>query len=110
MSYSVSGTTITLTRGDTFKAQISITDRNGNPYVPKDGDKVRFAMKTTYSDPEPLVNIDIPIDTLILVIKPEDTHGLPFGNYVYDIQLTKENGEVDTFITTSKLKLTEEIC
>lgn len=110
MSYSVSGTTITLTRGDTFKAQISITDRNGNPYVPKDGDKVRFAMKATYSDPEPLVNIDIPIDTLILVIQPEDTHGLPFGNYVYDIQLTKENGEVDTFITTSKLKLTEEIC
>ena len=110
MSYSVSGTTITLTRGDTLKAQISITDRNGNPYVPKGGDKVRFAMKATYSDPEPLVNIDIPIDTLILVIKPEDTHGLPFGNYVYDIQLTKENGEVDTFITTSKLKLTEEIC
>ena len=41
MSYSVSGTTITLTRGDTFKAQISITDRNGDPYVPQEGDSVR---------------------------------------------------------------------
>lgn len=110
MSYSVSGTTITLTRGDTFKAQISITDRNGNHYAPQEGDSVRFAMKATYNDPEPLVIIDIPIDTLILVIEPEDTHGLSFGNYVYDIQLTKANGEVDTFITTSKLKLTEEIC
>lgn len=110
MSYSVSGTTITLTRGDTFKAQISITDRNGDPYIPVEGDAVRFAMKATYSDPEPLLVVDIPIDTLILVIQPDDTHTLPFGNYVYDIQLTKASGEVDTFITTSKLKLTEEIC
>lgn len=110
MSYSVSGTTITLTRGDTFKAQIGITDRNGNPYIPAEGDSVRFAMKATYSDPDPLLVVDIPIDTLILVIQPDDTHTLPFGNYVYDIQLTKASGEVDTFITTSKLKLTEEIC
>lgn len=29
MSYKVSGTTITLTRGDTFMAQISITQSNG---------------------------------------------------------------------------------
>lgn len=110
MSYSVSGTTITLTRGDTFRAQISITDRSGSPYVPVEGDSVRFAMKATYNDPEPLINVDIPIDTLILELKPEHTSGLPFGNYVYDIQLTKATGEVDTFITTSKLKLTEEVC
>ena len=109
MSYSVSGTTITLTRGDTFKAQISITDREGNPYTPVEGDSIRFAMKAKYSDPEPLALIDIPIDTMLLVIKPEDTHALAFGTYVYDIQLTKFNGDVDTFITTAKLKLTEEV-
>ena len=34
MSYSVSGTTITLTRGDTFKAVVSITQQDGSPYVP----------------------------------------------------------------------------
>ena len=54
MSYSVSGTTITLTRGDTFVALISITKQDGTPYVPNDGDKVRFAMKAKYEDPEPL--------------------------------------------------------
>lgn len=58
MSYSVSGTTITLTRGDTFKAQINITDRGGNTYTPVEGDKVRFAMKAKYSDPEPLVVVN----------------------------------------------------
>ena len=34
---------------------------------------------------------------------------LPFGKYVYDIELTKATGEVDTFITKAILKLTEEV-
>lgn len=110
MSYSVSGTTITLTRGDTFKAQISIMDSNGEPYVPEEGDSVRFAMKSSYADSEPLLVKDIPIDTLKLILEPEDTKELKFGNYVYDIQLTKATGEVDTFITTAKIKITEEVC
>lgn len=110
MSYSVSGTTITLTRGDTFMAQISITDSEGNPYVPAEGDSVRFAMKAKYTDvPPPLLVKDIPIDTLKLVLDPADTKGLSFGTYVYDIQLTKASGEVDTFITTAKIKITEEV-
>lgn len=54
MSYNVSGTTITLTRGDTFMAQISITDSKGEPYIPVEGDSVRFAMKSAYTDDEPL--------------------------------------------------------
>lgn len=109
MSYSISGTTITLTRGDTLIAQISITDSEDNPYIPVEGDSVRFAMKSDYSDVNPLIEKDIPIDTLKLVLEPEDTKKLPFGTYVYDIQLTKSTGEVDTFITKSKLKLTEEV-
>lgn len=109
MSYSISGTTITLTRGDTLLAQILITDSEDNPYIPVEGDSVRFAMKSDYSDVNPLIEKDIPIDTLKLVLEPEDTKKLPFGTYVYDIQLTKSTGEVDTFITKSKLKLTEEV-
>ena len=108
MSYSVSGTTITLTRGDTFVALISITKQDGTPYVPNDGDKVRFAMKAKYEDPEPLVVKDIPIDTLTLTLLPEDTKDLSFGKYVYDIQLTKADGTVDTFITKATIKITEE--
>lgn len=109
MSYSVSGTTITLTRGDTFMAQISIVDKDGNTYVPVDGDSVRFAMKQKYTDLKPLLVKDISTDTLQLIIDPEDTKSLAFGNYVYDIQLTKASGEVDTFITTAKIKITEEV-
>lgn len=109
MSYNVSGTTITLTRGDTFMALITITDSENNPYIPVEGDSVRFAMKATYADEEPLVVKDIPIDTMKLILKPEDTKNLAFGKYVYDIELTKATGEVDTFITKAKINITEEV-
>ncbi len=109
MSYSVSGTTITLTRGDTFLAVVSITDSNGDAYIPKEGDSVRFAMKKTYDTPTPILVKNIPTDTMKLVLDPEDTKSLSFGKYVYDIQLTKANGDVDTFITTAAIKITEEV-
>lgn len=109
MSYSISKTTITLTRGDSFLAGITLTNADGSNYTPAEGDKIRFAMKSNYSDEKPCLVIDIPIDTMALVIKPEDTKHLDFGTYVYDIQLTRATGEVDTFITKATLKLTEEV-
>lgn len=109
MSYSVSGTTITLTRGDSFIAYISITDQDDNPYIPVEGDSIRFAMKSSYKDAEPLLVKNVPIDTMKLVIDPEDTKSLAFGKYVYDIELTKTSGEVDTFITKAIFKITEEV-
>lgn len=109
MSYSVSGTTITLTRGDTFSALITITDTEDRPYTPVVGDSIRFAMKSDYDDATPLLIKEIPIDTMILTLEPGDTKNLAFGKYVYDIELTKATGEVDTFITKAVLRLTEEV-
>jgi hypothetical protein len=111
MSYSVKKTTITLTRGDTFKAQISITDPDGNPYEIHEGDSVRFAAKKHYTDPdtEVLIVKNIPTDSLVLQLDPADTKDLPFGEYVYDIQLTTSTGEIDTFITKAALIITEEV-
>lgn len=54
MSYSVNGTTITLTRGDTFMATVSITNPDGSEYVPVDGDVIRFALKESYDDEDTL--------------------------------------------------------
>ena len=109
MSYSVKKTTITLTRGDTFRATITLTDADGELYFPVEGETVQFAVKKTYEDEECLILKDIPIDTLELIIEPEDTKDLPFGNYVYDMQITRLNGDVDTFITKASLILTEEV-
>ena len=109
MSYSVQGTTITLTRGDTFMALVSITQSDGSQHLPVEGDSIRFAMKKSYEDGEPLLVKDIPVDTMKLILEPGDTKALDFGKYVYDIQLTKVTGEVDTFITKGSMKITEEV-
>lgn len=111
MSFSVNERTnkISLTRGDTFRAKVSITDNEGKIYEPQEGDKIRFAMKKDYDDSDPLLLINIPIDTMILTIDPEDTKPFEFGKYVYDIELTKANGDVDTFIAKARIDLTEEV-
>ena len=100
MGYSVNNTTkeIELTRGDTLKVKIDVLI-NGEAYTPRPEDSLRFAMKTTYNTSKLLVHKDIPIDTCILHLEPEDTKKLRFGEYVYDIQITFANGDVNTFIS-----------
>lgn len=109
MSYSIKGTTINLTRGDTFIADVKILQTTEEVYIPVEGDAVRFALKRTVKDQTPLIIKNIPIDTMRLVLEPEDTKQLEFGKYIYDIQLTKSTGEVDTFITKSTLYIDEEV-
>ena len=109
MSYNITGTTITLTRGETFEALVSAIKRDGTQYIPDVGDTIRFAMKENYNDARPILVKDIPISTMMLVLEPKDTADLNFGKYVYDIQLTRSNGKVDTFITKATLKLAEEV-
>lgn len=111
MSYRIDGRSIYLTRGDTFRAPVEaiLPDSETEPYVPVDGDTIRFAMKQNYEDPKPLLVKDIPIDTMMLVLDPEDTKDLPFGKYVFDIQLTYASGDTDTFLPKGRLHLTEEV-
>lgn len=89
---------IELTRGDTLKIKIDIFI-NDEVYIPRPEDSLRFAMKTTYNTSKLLIHKDIPVDTCILHLEPQDTKGLRFGNYVYDIQITFANGDVNTFIS-----------
>lgn len=109
MSFSITNKKITLTRGDTLKARIQINDPDGNPYTPNDGDQIRFAMKSDYTDKNPIIVKDVPIETMLLILNPEDTKELNFGKYVYDIQLTTYSGDVNTFIPKGTLILTEEV-
>lgn len=109
MSISVSGTKITMTRGDTLKVKVNLFDCNGNEYIPDSNDKLRFALKKSYSDKIPLIQKSIPTDSCILQLNPRDTKFLKQpGSYVYDIQITFSNGFVDTFISDT-ITLTEEV-
>lgn len=110
MAVKISGTTISLTRGDTLKLKIDISNPDGSVYEPVEGDSIRFAMKAKYNDQTPIILKDISTSALELVLDPADTKDLkqPF-EYVYDIQLTHANGDVDTFIANAKFKITEEV-
>ena len=109
MSFRVNGTTIYLTRGDTFRAVITISNPDGSIYTPQEGDKVRFAMKEDIESEELLIFREVPIDTMELVLYPGDTKGLEYGSYVYDIQLTRADGMITTIVPASRFRLTEEV-
>lgn len=105
---SVSGTTITMTKGDTLRLTVGIKQANGQTYTPAQGDVVRFAAKRRYYDTQTAIKKTIPNDTLLLHLAPADTSKLAVGDYVYDIELTFANGDVDTFIS-GKLVLLDEV-
>lgn len=109
MFYTDSNNNIYLTRGDTGIFTVALTDGDGQPYVPSANDTIRFAMAKKFgSGADVLINKSFPADTLTLEIEPQDTKALPFGEYVYDIELTDEDGHVSTVII-AKLKLTNEV-
>ena len=111
----VRDTTITMTRGDTLRVLVTLT-QDGETYTPTEGDAVRFAMRpaglnskgTAYKYDICLMK-DIPIDTMVLELEPDDTKPFPFGEYTYDIQITFEDGTVDTPIYEAKLILAPEV-
>lgn len=111
MSVNIFNNKITMTRGDTLSATLEITDKDGNPYTPVTGDVIRFAMKKQYDDESVLLRKNIPLTMpLTLTLASSDTKTLPQpSTYVYDIELRKANGTVDTVIPNGILKLTEEV-
>lgn len=110
MSYTIKPNgTISLTRGDSLYVKVKLQDLDDDDVTLIEGDTVRFALKEDYDSSEELLVIDIPYDTMILRIAPEDTKDLPFGEYVYDIEVTFENGDVDTVIPRKTFRLLEEV-
>ena len=123
MSSKVNGTTIILTRGDSFYASVPLwaDEDEEELYVPENGDSVRFAVKhaellpdeTDFADTNPVLTKSLTYDSVSglwdLHLVPNDTKSLGFGDYVYDIQLTTAGGDDFTFVANAKLKLTPEV-
>lgn len=114
MMTSVSGTTITMTKGDTLRVQISL-EMDDTAYTPVEGDVVRLYVKRAklsdgeYVDTEPLITKIVPIETMILELEPDDTSSLASGKYAYDLEITFLDGSVDTFINNASLVLVREV-
>ena len=102
---------ITLTRGDTLTMTVTLlhevepvppaTEPTIEPYVPEEGDVIRFAVSKGYKG-EPGYELkfakEIPHDTLTFTASSTET-SLEYRTYNYDVELTHTDGCVDTFIS-----------
>lgn len=107
----ISGTTITMTQGDTLEVPVLLKTSEGDTYIPAAGDIIRFALKAKYKDPEPLIIREISHDTMCLRLESSDTKRLAARRrpYVYDIELSTPDGNVITFIDRASFYVTEEV-
>ena len=100
---------IILTRGDTLTLTVELT-KDGEPYTPEQTDVIRFALSKGYlGEPGYEFKLDktIPNDTLTFTLSSTET-ALDYRSYNYDIQVTHDDGCVDTFIS-AKLTITGEV-
>ena len=111
---------IWLTRGDTLTLTITLlhevepvppaTEPTIEPYVPEEGDVIRFAISRGYKTDagyELILSKDIPHDTLTFTCSSSET-SIPYYTYNYDVEITHTDGSVDTFIS-GKLWITGEV-
>lgn len=101
--------TIRLTRGDTARLTVPIVNlANNGEYTMQSGDILYFSVKKSAKDGDFLFQ-KVSEGSNSIHIKPEDTAGLSFGKYKYDVQLTTESGDVYTVIEPSTFEVMEEI-
>lgn len=113
---SIKGTTITLTRGDTLIVHLNLR-QNNVAFSPESGDVIEFklgykqmnAARTAFVREGAIIEKVIDNTDMILRLDPEDTKDLEFNTYVYDLQITFEDGRVDTFINCGNFILKPEV-
>ena len=117
---SINDNNITLTRGDTLTLTVTLlhevepvppaTEPTIEPYVPEEGDVIRFAVSKGYKT-EPSYELKfskvIPNDTLTFTASSAET-ALDYKTYNYDVEITHADGCVDTFIS-GKLTIIGEV-
>ena len=91
---------IVVTKGDTVKMPIIVTNNDGSIYHVQKDDVINFGLKKEYTDAECLIEKTIDNNELMLVLSHEDTKKLEVGiGYKYDIQILRNKDEVHTFIS-----------
>lgn len=109
MLYVENDGTIRLTRGDTARLTVPITNEMDNRIYEMDpNDTLAFTIKKNVKSDTSLVQ-KICIGSNTFHIAPTDTEELSFGKYVYDVQLTKTNGDVYTVIEPKTFELLPEV-
>ena len=96
---------IMLTRGDTAVLNLEVTiDGEAYDYS---GDLVQFTVKKNTNTNN--VVIQKTFNGTSITIDPEDTSGLNYQTFVYDVQIITQNGRVFTVIPPANFTIAEEV-
>ena len=106
---------ITMVRGDSESITVKCFTESGgtktaSPFTT--GDTVTFTVR---KDPKSTILLQKAITEFdengyaVILLYPEDTSGMDFGKYVYDIQLTRSDDSVTTIVPISSFILAEEV-
>lgn len=99
------GNDVFVTRGDTLDLHVSLVDADGNDYELADGDELTLTVKSDTTSDEALITKH----GQDVTIEPQDTSGLAYGRYRYDVQLTLADGRVCTVVRPSAFVVGEEV-
>ena len=106
---------ISMTRGDSESITVRCyekTDGGESVFLPiEDGDTVYLTVRPDAEGEIVLQKVieDFPDGAAVIPFAAEDTAGLDFGDYVYDVQWTRGDGTVTTVIEPSRFRLKEEV-
>jgi hypothetical protein len=108
----VLGKYLAMIRGDSETINVSRVDSNGSavPFVA--GDTVYFTVKTDVNTTAKILQKKIEAFTdgvAVIAIVPADTKNLSYGDYVYDVQLTRADGSVSTIIPPNTFTIKGEV-
>lgn len=93
-------------KGEAASIPILLTYRDGSDYSYVSGDLIRFIVTRGYSHTSPVMTKTISGDMKLNVTKQESAT-LAAGSYIYGLQVTHSDGNVDTVITDGKLTVLE---
>lgn len=100
--------TVHLTRGDTAVLEVPLVNEQERTYVMAESDTLVLRMKKRLADAEPCLTKEGKGEN-IFRFEPEDTEHLPFGLYVYNVQIYTAEGKKYTVIEPSTFKICEVV-
>lgn len=108
----IQNTAISMIRGDSESITVQCFDSDGNIIPLDSGDKIYFTVKQNVTSDTKAFQKIITTFTegkALIDILPSDTKALKFGQYKYDVQLTRADNSVVTIIPPSQFNLLEEV-
>lgn len=98
---------ISITRGDSAIFALTIKKADGKPYEIAEGDTIIFTVKKSTFDAKIIAQKKV-VDGVVR-LHPDDTKGLEYGTYYYDVELTQADGFVSTVISPHKFIVEQEV-